>query len=96
MNKWTVNDTYIFRQCLLLFRLLHGSSSRRGLKICEKISSFGSVIQGNVFKYSLYVLSDEPKEMFPKFVNANMSTSNVAIIGLRGMLKVRLNDIAML
>jgi hypothetical protein len=69
------------------------SSSGRGLKIYEKISSCGRVVQGNVFKYGLYVSSDEPKEMFLKFVNANMSTSNVANTGLHGMLKMRPNDI---
>ena len=90
MNKWTVNDTCIFRQYLLLFRLLHvsaqsqQSSSGRGLKIDEKVPSCGRVTQGNVFKYGLYVSSDELKEMFLKFVNANMSTSNVAKMGLRG------------
>jgi len=41
------------------------------------------------------VSSDEPKEMFLKFVNANMSTSNVANMQLHGILKVRLYDIAM-
>lgn len=38
--------------------------------------------------------SDEPKEMYLKFVNANMNTSNGANMGLHGILKVTLNDIA--
>jgi hypothetical protein len=40
------------------------------------------------------MLSDEPKETFLKFVNTNMSTSNVANMRLHGMLKLRLNDTA--
>jgi len=87
------NIFYCLDRCMV--QLSHKSSSGRGLKIYEKMSSCGIVIQGNVFKYGLYVSPDEPKEMFLKFVNANMSTSNVANMGLHGILKVRLGDIEM-
>ena len=87
------NIFYCLDCCMI--HLSHKSSSGRGLKILEKITSCGRVTQGNVFKHGLQVSSDEPKEMFLKFVNANMSTSNVANMQLHGILKVRLYDIAM-
>lgn len=85
------NIFYCLDCCMV--RLNHKPSSGKGIKVREKISSCGGVMQGNL--YSLYVSSDEPKEMFLKFVNANMSTSHVANMGIHGTVKLKFNDITM-